>query len=129
MLLPRLSKIFVQGATMPHLHPKFMVPPCQTYTHTFELSLLWEGGIMLPLRLSQRLFSGCHHANPKHTKKFLELSLLWEGALCFCFDLAKVFLQGGTMPHLSRKKIFGFVIIVERGIMLLLRPGQGISLG
>ena len=78
----------------------------------FEVSLLWEGGIMLPLRLRLRNYSGCYHANRKQ-KFFFEL-LLWEGALCFCFDLAKVFLQGATMPTLQ--PIFFGIVIVGRAL-------------
>ena len=42
-----LAKVFLQGATMPPLQPILL-----------ELSLLWEGGIMLLLRLSQGISSG-----------------------------------------------------------------------
>ena len=96
-----LAKVFLQGATFPPLHPI-----------VWGEVLLWEGGIMLPLRLSQRISSGCHHATPK--QKNLVLSLLWEEALCFCFGLAKVFLQGATMPPLH-PHFFGSVIIVGSG--------------
>ena len=56
-------------------------------------------GIMLLLRLRQGISLGRLHATP-YIPKFSELSLLWEGALCFCLDLAKVFLQDATMPPL-----------------------------
>ena len=67
---------------------------------------------MLQHRLNQGISSGCHHSTPKTI--FLELSLLWEVVLCFCFDLAKVLLQGATMLPLH--SIFFEVIIMGRGI-------------
>jgi len=78
---------------------------CYHANHTPKLFLelsSWEVDIMLLLRLNQRISSGWHHGNPK-PPKFLDLSLLWEGALFFCFDLAKVFLYGATMPPLHPK--------------------------
>ena len=113
-----LARVFLQGANTPPLHQFFP-----------ELSLSWEGCLILLLRLSQGISSGCHHATPT-PKQFSELSLLWDGAICFCFDLAKVFPQGFTMPPLHPNFIFfGIVIITGRGIMLLLRLSQGISSG
>jgi len=47
----------------------------------------------------------------------------------FFFDLAKVFLQGATMPPLHPKIFFFGIVIVGRSIMLLLRLSQGISSG
>ena len=95
-----LAKVFLQGATMPPLHPFFVI----------VIVVRW---IMLPLPLSQGISSGCYHATPT---LFLELSL-WEGALCFCFDLARGFLQGATMSTIPNF-FFGF-FVVWRGIMLL----------
>ena len=106
-----LAKVFLQGATIPPLHPFFLI------------IIIVGKGIMLLFRISQGISSGCHHATPKPF--FLELSLLWEGALCFCFDLAKVLLQGATILLLQ---FFG-IVIMGRGIMLLLRLSQGISSG
>ena len=113
-----LAKVFLQGANMPPLHQK-----------NFGIVIVGKG-IMLLLRISQGISSGCQHATPTQKKFrnchcgkgalcfcfdlakvfrvppchpytiFLELSLLWEGALCFCFDLARVFLQDATMPPL-----------------------------
>ena len=79
----------------------FRVPPCHPYTQKFffVISIIVGRGIMLLLRLSQGISSGCHHATSTH-------NFLWnchycgEGELCFWFDLAKVFLQGATMPQL-----------------------------
>ena len=110
-----LASVIIQGATMPNLNPKFFL----------ELSLLWEGGIMLLLRLSRGISSRCHHAN--HTPKCFWNCHCGMGTSCFCFDITKVFLQGGTMTTLN-PQIFELVIIVGRGIMLLLRLSQGISL-
>ena len=86
-----LAKVFLQGATMPHLHPFFS-----------ELALLCEGCIILLLRISQGTSSGCHHATPTPTF-FLNCRYFGKGALWYCFDLAKVFLQGETMPPLHTK--------------------------
>ena len=112
-----LAKVFLQGA------------PCHPNTQIFllEFSLLWKGGIMLLLRLSQGISSGCHHVTPT-PQFFWNCHYCGKGALCFRFDLAKLFLQGPTMPTLHQK--FSFVIvIVGRGIILLLRFSQGISSG
>ena len=109
-----LAKVFLQGATMPTLHPK---------PFFLNLSLLLEGDIMLLLRLSQGISSGCHHATPT---PFFYLSLLLEGALCFCFGLAKVFLQVATMPPPHQ---FFYLSFRKGGIMLLLRLSQDISTG
>jgi hypothetical protein len=81
-----LAKVFLQGATTPPLH--------------HFLQLLWEGGIMLLLRLSHGISSGCHHVTP--TPIFI-CHYCVKAALCFCFDLAKAFLQGATMPPLHLK--------------------------
>jgi len=82
-----LAKVLLQGATTPPLHHFFNCHYCgkaalcfcfdlatvffqdaTTPPYTiFYLSLLWEGGIMLLLRLSQGISSGCHHAT--HTPK------------------------------------------------------------
>ena len=80
---------------------------------------------MLLLRLSQGISSGCHHANPY--KLFRNCHYCGKGALSFCFDLAKVFFQGATIPPLHH--FSGIVINVGRGIMLMLRLRQGISSG
>ena len=85
-----LAKLFFQGATMPTLHQKFLdysllwegvlcfsfdlarvflqvaiMPP---YTHFLLLFIIVGRGIVLLLRHSQVIFSGCHHAThiPKH---------------------------------------------------------------
>jgi len=143
----------------------FRVPPCYPYTKKFlELSLLWERGIILSLRLSQGISSGCHHATPKPKNFSLsEMSLLWEGGimlllrlsqgissgchhatpkrkiffgiviivgrvLCFCFDLAKVFLQDAAMPPLHQKILF-FNSLWEVSIMLPLDLAKVFLLG
>ena len=80
-----LARVFLQGSTMPPLHPKLFfgiviivgrghyasastyarhfvrVPPCHPYTKFLGLSL-WEWGIIRLLRLSQFISSGSHHA-------------------------------------------------------------------
>ena len=81
------------------------MPPCHPYT-IFGNCHCGKGTMSL-LRLSQGISSGCNHATP--TPIFLELSLLREGELCLCFDLARVFLQGATMPPLHHF-FLGFVI-------------------
>ena len=82
------AKVFLQGATMPSINQKnFWIchcgegalcfrfdlakvflqgAPCHPNTQIFllEFSLLWKGGIMLLLRLSQGISSGCHHVTP-----------------------------------------------------------------
>ena len=60
---------------------------------------------------------------------FLELSFLGKGALCFCFDLAKVFLQDATTPPIHHKLFFELSLFREVGSILLLRLSQGISSG
>ena len=88
MLLLRLSQVFNQGATIPPLHPNIFL----------DLSLLREGGLILLLRISQRISSGCHHATVSPI--ISNFHYCGKGALCFCFDLAEVFLQGATLPLL-----------------------------
>ena len=83
-----LVKVFLQGATMPTLHPKKFF---------LNFSLLLEGDIMLLLRLSQGISSGCHHATHK---PFFVFVIIAGRGIMFCFDLAKVFLPGATMPPL-----------------------------
>ena len=84
MLLLRLSQDISSGCH--HATP----------TPLFGIVIMGKG-IMLPLRLSQGISAGCHHATP--TPIFWNCQL-WEGALSFCFDLARLFLQGATMSHL-----------------------------
>ena len=51
-------------------------------------------------------------------------------ALCFRFDLDSLFFQDANMPPLNAPKfLFGIVIIVGRGIMLLIRLSQYFSSG
>jgi hypothetical protein len=77
------------------------VPSCEPYTPIFVLRNVinlgkghYASGSTWPW-----YFFRVHHAT--HTiKKYLYLSL-WEGSLCFSFHLAKVFLQGATMPPLN----------------------------
>ena len=115
MLLLRLSQVFRQGATIPPLHPNF-------FGFVIE-----ERGIILLLRLSQRISSGCHHATPPPI--FSNFHYCGKGALCFCFDLAKVFLQGATSPPLH-PNFWGKVLLLwEGGIMLSFRLSQRISSG
>ena len=120
LCLLELAKVFLQGAATPPLHHFlqlsllwdggimlllrlslyfFRTPPRHPYT-IFYLSLLWEGGIMLLLRLSLSISSGCHHATPTPKTFFWICHYCWKGTLCFCYDLAMVFLQGATMPPL-----------------------------
>ena len=146
-----LAKVLHQGATMPPLHPFFWIViivgrvpyPASTYPRYFfrmsprhpytifsQLALLWEGCIILLLRLKQGTSSGCHHATLHHFFRnciivgggithLLRLSqgissgchhatpytIFWnchycgKAALCFCFDLAKVFLQMSPRYH------------------------------
>jgi len=113
-----LARGFLHGVTTSPLHQ-----------HFFGLSLSWEGCLILLLRFSQGISSGYHHATPTPIF-FRNFHYCGKEALCFCFDLAKVFLQGANMPPQTHKKI-GFFIIAGRGIMLLLllRLSQGISSG
>ena len=53
---------------------------------------------MFLLRLSKGNSSGCHHANP--TPFFCICHYCGKVAFCFCFDVARVFLQGASMPPL-----------------------------
>ena len=76
----------------------------------------------------KNISSGCHHATPT-PQFFWNCHYCGKGALCFRFDLAKLFLQGPTMPTLHQKFSFVIVIIVGRGIILLLRFSQVISSG
>ena len=73
------------------------MPPCHPYT--IFTSLLWEWGILLLLRIGRGISSECHHATP-YTPLFGIVIIVVMGALCFCFDLAKVFLQSANMPPL-----------------------------
>ena len=81
--------VCLQNFVCYHVFTKFCVLSCFYKMVYFTLCL-------------QSIYSGWHHDNPK-PPKFLDLSLLWEGALFFCFDLAKVFLYGATMPPLHPK--------------------------
>jgi len=54
VLLRLILGIFSQDANMPPL-------PLQPKKCFLELSVLWEGGIMLQFRLSQGISSGCQH--------------------------------------------------------------------
>ena len=103
-----LAKVFLQGANT---------------TPFFQLSLFWEVGVIL-LRISQGIYSGCHHATPTH---FFRNCYYGKPALRFCFELAKVFLQDATTPSLHH--FFELSLFWELGIMLLLRLNQGISSG
>ena len=69
-----LDKVFLQDTTMPPLHPFFLI-----VIIFFELSLLWEGGIMLLLRLSQTISSGFHHATPTPKTKFGIVIIVGKG--------------------------------------------------
>ena len=121
-----LAKVFLQGATTPPLHSflfgiiivgrgnmlllrlsQGISSGCHHANLTskkvfFELTLLREGDIMLLLRLSQGISSECHHATRKPNVFFRNCHYCGKGALSFCFDLAKVFLQGAIMPHLHQ---------------------------
>jgi len=107
-----LAKLFLQGTTMPTLHQKF----------SFVIVIVGRGIILL-LRFSQGISSGCHHASPT---PFFNCHYCGKGALYFCFDIAKVFLQGATCRNCTQF-FFRIVIIVGRVIMRLLRLRQGIS--
>jgi len=75
-------------------------------------------------------FSGCHHATVHPFFLFFRnFHLCGEGALCFCFELARVYLQGATMPSLHQKFYSELSVVWERRILLLLRLGQGFSSG
>ena len=96
-----LANVFLQGANIPPLHPKPF----------FGIVIIVRRGITLLLRLSRGISSGFRHATPTPKNIFSELSL-WEGALCFRFDLAKVFLQGATMPpHIPNFFVVIFIIV------------------
>ena len=80
----------------------------------FGIAIIVGRGIMLLLRIRQGISSGCHHATPTHNF-FWNCHYCGEGALCFCFDLAKVFLQGATMPHLH-PFFFEFSLLWEEAL-------------
>jgi len=61
-----LDKVFLQGATTPPLHQKFF-----WNCHYFR-----EVDIMLLLRLSQGISSGCHNANPTPKTFFSEFVII-----------------------------------------------------
>ena len=121
-----LANALLQGATMPHIHPFFgkcyycgkgalcfrfdlasvfpqvaTMPPLNPPIF-FGIIIIVGRGIMLLLRLSHGIASGCHNANS--TTNFLELLLLWERPICF-FDLAMLFLQVATLLPLLAKKL------------------------
>jgi len=96
-----LARVFIQGATMPLLQ------------QIFWMSLMWEWGIVLLLRVSHGISSRCEHATP-YTPFFGIVIVGVIGALCFCFDLAKVFCHGTTMPHLHH--FFGIAFILGRAL-------------
>ena len=108
-----LSQVFLQGATIPKLHPKLFS----------ELSV-WFKGISFLLRLGKGISSGCTMA-PLRQKNLI--SHCGKGTLCCSFDLAKVFLQGATMP--PPHHFFKLSLAWERGIMLQLRVIQDIFQG
>jgi len=96
-----LARVFLQGATMPPLHP------------FLDLSLLWEGDRYSPGHYaSASTYLGYFFRMPTchpYTLYFLDLSLMWErdkySPATICFDLARVFLQGATMPSLHPRKV------------------------
>ena len=73
-----LAKVIFQGATMPPLH------------HFLFLGIIiFVGrGIMLLLRLSQVIYSRCHHATPTTTNNF-HLALLREGGIMLLLRLSQ----------------------------------------
>ena len=95
----------------------FRMPPChpkQIFFNFSKLSLVWQRGLMLLLRLIKGISSGCHNAIPT-PQIFFAIVSVGQGALCFCFDLARVFIQG-KLWHQYTKKIFGSIIIVGRAL-------------
>ena len=82
--------------------------------------------IMLLFRFIQVISSGCHRGTP--TPIFWNCHYCGKGTLRFCFDLARVFLQGTATP-LLHPTFFRFLIIVKGVIILLLRLSHGISSG
>ena len=88
MLLLRLSQVFRVGAIISPLNPKsfgFAIIAGRRLCFSFDLAKYFDG------------VQPCHLYTPK---TFLDFPLLREGAFCFCFDVARVFLQGATMPPL-----------------------------
>ena len=99
------------------------MPPCplhprlhDIHTPNFLIAIILGRGIMILLRLSQGIPSGCHHTTST-TNLFLNCHYWAKWALCFCFDLAKVFLQSATTPPLHI--CFGIVITVGKGALSL----------
>ena len=89
----------------------------------FKFSLFCDVGIMLLLRPNQGISSGCHHA-PLNPNFFIFSILVLlvvldrDSPAALCFDLARVFLQGATMPPLHpRKKLF-FLFLVPLVVWL-----------
>ena len=115
-----LSRVFLQGATMP--------PTPQKNFNCIHLQCGKE--------IARRFFASTQLGYffrvppcPPYILIFFYLSLVWEGdiarALCFCFDLSMVFLQDATMPPLHPGKFFSFtgaVICVEKRVMVRRDP-------
>ena len=126
-----LDEVFLQGATTPPLHQNFLnchyfgkwtlcllqISQCiySRCHHAIPTPFFYNGhcgkAALFLLRLSHGISSGCHHATPK---PFCICHYCGKATLCFCFDLAKVFLQGATMPPYT-KFFSGFVFIAGRG--------------
>ena len=110
-----LAMVFLQGATMPPL-----------YSHIFwNCHNCGKGGIMLLLRLSQGISSGCHHATP--TPKHFLLFIIVGRGIMLLLRLSQGISSG--CQHATATYHFLFFIIAGRGIILLLRLSQGISSG
>ena len=84
------------------------MPPRHPYI--ISLIIFFGKDIMLLLRLSQGISLGRHHATP--TPIFFNCHYFGKWALCFCFDIANVFLQSPTEQPLHH---FLIVIILGSG--------------
>ena len=73
-----LAKVFLQGATTPHLYHFLIVILGGGHYVCFDLAKVLQGATTPPLHH----FFNCHYCG--------------KAALCFCFDLATVFFQDAT---------------------------------
>ena len=143
-----LSRVFLQGATMPPLHPIFFgivilvgrgisfffnlarvflqdatMPPLNPF---FGIVIIVGRGIMLLLRLTKVFLQVVTMPLLQH---FFGIVIIVGRALCFCFDLAKLFRQVPPCHPYTKFYFSELPLLWERGIMLLLRLSQGISSG
>jgi len=59
---------------------------------------------MLLLRLSQDIYPGGHHANPK--RHFLELAFVWERGIMLLLRVSQFTFEGASMPPYNQLFLF-----------------------